>query len=165
MKKATIETSMGTITVELDDERAPATVENFVKYAADRFYDGTIFHRVIDGFMVQGGGFTRDMNQKDTRGPIRIESMNGLKNLRGTIAMARTMVPDSATSQFFINLVDNGFLDFTAPTQSGYGYAVFGKVTDGMEVVDRIAKVRTGFSGPHQNVPEEPVVIRKVTVA
>ncbi|MBR2355310.1 MAG: peptidyl-prolyl cis-trans isomerase [Kiritimatiellae bacterium] len=165
MKKATIETSMGTITVELDDERAPATVENFVKYAADGFYDGTIFHRVIDGFMVQGGGFTRDMNQKDTRGPIRIESMNGLKNLRGTIAMARTMVPDSATSQFFINLVDNGFLDFTAPTQSGYGYAVFGKVTDGMEVVDRIAKVRTGFSGPHQNVPEEPVVIRKVTVA
>lgn len=165
MKKATIETSMGTITVELDDERAPATVENFVKYAADGFYDGTIFHRVIDGFMIQGGGFTRDMNQKDTRGPIRIESMNGLKNLRGTIAMARTMVPDSATSQFFINLVDNGFLDFTAPTQSGYGYAVFGKVTDGMEVVDRIAKVRTGFSGPHQNVPEEPVVIRKVTVA
>ena len=165
MKKATIETSMGTITVELDDERAPATVENFVKYAADGFYDGTIFHRVIDGFMVQGGGFTRDMNQKDTRGPIRIESMNGLKNLRGTIAMARTMVPDSATSQFFINLVDNGFLDFTAPTQSGYGYAVFGKATDGMEVVDRIAKVRTGFSGPHQNVPEEPVVIRKVTVA
>ena len=165
MKKATIETSMGTITVELDDERAPATVEHFVKYAADGFYDGTIFHRVIDGFMVQGGGFTRDMNQKDTRGPIRIESMNGLKNLRGTIAMARTMVPDSATSQFFINLVDNGFLDFTAPTQSGYGYAVFGKVTDGMEVVDRIAKVRTGFSGPHQNVPEEPVVIRKVTVA
>ena len=165
MKKATIETSMGTISVELDDERAPATVENFVKYAADGFYDGTIFHRVIDGFMIQGGGFTRDMNQKDTRGPIRIESMNGLKNLRGTIAMARTMVPDSATSQFFINLVDNSFLDFTAPTQSGYGYAVFGKVTDGMEVVDRIAKVRTGFSGPHQNVPEEPVVIRKVTVA
>ncbi len=165
MKKATMETSMGTISLELDDNLAPATVENFVKYAADGFYDGTIFHRVIDGFMVQGGGFTRDMNQKDTRAPIRIESMNGLKNLRGTIAMARTMVPDSATSQFFINLVDNGFLDFTAPTQSGYGYAVFGKVTDGMEVVDRIAKVRTGFSGPHQNVPEEPVVIRKVTVA
>ncbi len=165
MKKATMETSMGTISLELDDNLAPATVENFVKYAADGFYDGTIFHRVIDGFMIQGGGFTRDMNQKDTRGPIRIESMNGLKNLRGTIAMARTMVPDSATSQFFINLVDNGFLDFTAPTQSGYGYAVFGKVTDGMEVVDRIAKVRTGFSGPHQNVPEEPVVIRKVTVA
>ena len=165
MKKATMETSMGTISLELNDDLAPATVDNFVKYAADGFYDGTIFHRVIDGFMIQGGGFTRDMNQKETRGPIRIESMNGLKNLRGTIAMARTMVPDSATSQFFINLVDNGFLDFTAPTQSGYGYAVFGRVTDGMEVVDRIAKVRTGFSGPHQNVPEEPVVIRKVTVA
>ena len=165
MKKATMETSMGTISLELNDDLAPATVDNFVKYAADGFYDGTIFHRVIDGFMIQGGGFTRDMNQKETRGPIRIESMNGLKNLRGTIAMARTMVPDSATSQFFINLVDNGFLDFTAPTQRGYGYAVFGRVTDGMEVVDRIAKVRTGFSGPHQNVPEEPVVIRKVTVA
>ena len=165
MKKATIETSMGSITVELDDAKAPVTVKNFLDYAASGHYDGTIFHRVIDGFMIQGGGFTRDMNQKDTRAPIRIESMNGLKNLRGTIAMARTMVPDSATSQFFINLVDNGFLDFTAPTQSGYGYAVFGKVTDGMEVVDRIAKVRTGFSGPHQNVPEEPVVIRKVTVS
>ena len=165
MKKATIETSMGSITLELDDAKAPVTVANFLDYAKAGHYDGTIFHRVIDGFMIQGGGFTRDMNQKDTRGPIRIESMNGLKNLRGTIAMARTMVPDSATSQFFINLVDNGFLDFTAPTQSGYGYAVFGKVTDGMEVVDRIAKVRTGFSGPHQNVPEEPVVIRKVTVA
>ena len=164
MKKATMETSMGTISLELDDNLAPATVENFVKYAADGFYDGTIFHRVIDGFMIQGGGFTRDMNQKDTRAPIRIESMNGLKNLRGTIAMARTMVPDSATSQFFINLVDNGFLDFTAPTQSGYGYAVFGKVTDGMEVVDRIAKVRTGFSGPHQNVPVEAVVIRRISV-
>lgn len=162
---AIMDTSLGTITLELNEEKAPETVKNFVEYAKSGHYDGTIFHRVIDGFMVQGGGFTRDMNQKDTRGPIRIESMNGLKNLRGTIAMARTMVPDSATSQFFINLVDNGFLDFTAPTQSGYGYAVFGKVTDGMEVVDAIAKVRTGFHGPHQNVPEEPVVIRKVTVS
>ena len=163
--KATIETSKGTITLELDGEKAPATVANFAEYAKSGFYEGTIFHRVIDGFMIQGGGFSRDMNQKATREPIRIESMNGLSNVRGTIAMARTMDPNSATSQFFINLVDNGFLDFTAPTQSGYGYAVFGKVTDGMEVVDRIAKVRTGFSGPHQNVPEEPVVIRKVTVA
>ena len=163
--KATIETSKGTITLELDEKRAPQTVANFAEYAKVGFYDGTIFHRVIDGFMIQGGGFTRDMNQKDTRGPIRIESMNGLKNLRGTIAMARTMVPDSATSQFFINLVDNGFLDYKGPDPRTYGYAVFGKVTDGMEVVDRIAKVRTGFSGPHQNVPEEPVVIRKVTVA
>ena len=163
--KATMETSMGTITVELDAEKAPETVRNFVEYAKEGFYDGTIFHRVIDGFMIQGGGFTRDMNQKATRAPIRNEAMNGLKNSRGTIAMARTMVVDSATSQFFINLVDNGFLDFTSPTQQGFGYAVFGRVTDGMEVVDRIAKVRTGFSGPYQNVPEEPVVIRKVTLS
>lgn len=164
MKKAIMETSMGTISIELDEEKAPATVENFCRYASEGFYDGTIFHRVIDTFMIQGGGFTKEMNQKDTYEPIRIESMNGLKNLRGTIAMARTMIPDSATSQFFINLVDNDFLDFTAPTAQGYGYAVFGRVTDGMEVVDRIAKVRTGFSGPHQNVPEVPVVIKKVTM-
>lgn len=159
-----METSMGTISLELDEEKAPATVENFCRYASEGFYDGTIFHRVIDTFMIQGGGFTKEMNQKDTYEPIRIESMNGLKNLRGTIAMARTMIPDSATSHFFINLVDNDFLDFTAPTAQGYGYAVFGRVTDGMEVVDRIAKVRTGFSGPHQNVPEVPVVIKKVTM-
>ena len=164
MKKVTMETSMGTITLELDDGKAPETVANFVKYAQDGHYDGTIFHRVIDGFMIQGGGFTRDMNQKETREPIRNEAMNGLKNLRGTIAMARTMVVDSATSQFFINLVDNGFLDFTSPTPQGFGYAVFGKVTDGMDVVDAIAKVKTGFSGPHQNVPEEAVVIKKVSV-
>ena len=165
MKKAILETSMGTITLALDDEKAPATVANFVQYAKDGHYDGTIFHRVIDGFMIQGGGFTKDMNQKATREPIRNEAMNGLKNARGTIAMARTMVVDSATSQFFINLVDNGFLDFQSPTPQGFGYAVFGKVTDGMEVVDAIAKVKTGFAGPHQNVPEEPIVIRKVTVA
>ncbi len=164
MKKAIMETSMGTISLELDEEKAPATVENFCRYASEGFYDGTIFHRVIDTFMIQGGGFTKEMNQKDTYEPIRIESMNGLKNLRGTIAMARTMIPDSATSQFFINLVDNDFLDFTAPTAQGYGYAVFGRVTDGIEVVDRIAKVRTGFSGPHQNVPEVPVIIKKVTM-
>ena len=164
MKKATMETSMGTISLELDDNLAPATVENFVKYAADGFYDGTIFHRVIDGFMIQGGGFTRDMNQKDTREPIRIESMNGLSNVRGTIAMARTMDPNSATSQFFINLVDNGFLDFTAPTVQGYGYAVFGHVTDGLDVVDAIAKSRTRSVGHYENVPEEAVVIRKVAV-
>ena len=165
MKKVTMETSMGTITLELDDEKAPATVANFVRYAKDGHYDGTIFHRVIDGFMIQGGGFTKDMNQKETREPIRNEAMNGLKNLRGTIAMARTMVVDSATSQFFINLVDNAFLDFQSPTPQGFGYAVFGKVTDGMEVVDQIAKVKTGFAGPHQNVPEEAIVIKKVTVA
>jgi cyclophilin family peptidyl-prolyl cis-trans isomerase len=164
MKKAAIETSMGTITLELDDAKAPETVANFVKYAKDGHYDGTIFHRVIDGFMIQGGGFTKDMNQKETRKPIRNEAMNGLKNLRGTIAMARTMVVDSATSQFFINLVDNNFLDFQSPTPQGFGYAVFGKVTDGMSVVDAIAKVKTGFAGPHQNVPEVAIVIKKVTV-
>jgi len=156
---------MGTITLELDDAKAPATVANFVQYAKDGHYDGTIFHRVIDGFMVQGGGFTRDMNQKKTREPVRNEAMNGLKNKRGTIAMARTMVVDSATSQFFINLVDNDFLDFQSPTPQGFGYAVFGKVVSGMEVVDAIAKVKTGSAGPHQNVPETPVVIRKVTVS
>ena len=163
--KATMDTTMGTITLELDEEKAPATVRNFVEYARSGHYDGTIFHRVIDGFMIQGGGFTRSMDQKPTREPIMNEAMNGLKNLRGTIAMARTMVVDSATSQFFINLVDNGFLDFTSPTPQGFGYAVFGRVTDGMEVVDAIAKVKTGFSGPHQNVPETPVVIKKVTLS
>jgi len=163
--KAVMETSMGTITLELDEAKAPATVKNFAEYAKSGHYDGTVFHRVIDGFMIQGGGFTKSMDQKPTREPIRNEAMNGLKNLRGTVAMARTMVVDSATSQFFINLVDNGFLDFSAPTPQGFGYAVFGKVTDGMDVVDAIAKVKTGFSGPHQNVPEEPVIIRKVTVS
>jgi peptidyl-prolyl cis-trans isomerase A (cyclophilin A)/peptidyl-prolyl cis-trans isomerase B (cyclophilin B) len=165
MKKAVIETSMGTITLELDDAKAPETVANFVKYAKDGHYDGTIFHRVIDGFMIQGGGFTKDMNQKETRQPIRNEAMNGLKNVRGTIAMARTMVVDSATSQFFINLVDNNFLDFQSPTPQGFGYAVFGKVTDGMSVVDAIAKVKTGFAGPHQNVPDVAIVIKKVAVS
>lgn len=162
--KATIDTSMGTITLELNEEKAPETVRNFVKYAEDGHYDGTIFHRVIDGFMIQGGGFTKSMNQKPTREPIRNEAMNGLKNERGTIAMARTMIVDSATSQFFINLVDNAFLDFSSPTPQGFGYAVFGKVVDGMNVVDSIAKVKTGFSGPHQNVPDEAIVIRKITV-
>ena len=165
MKKATIETSMGSITVELDDAKAPITVKNFLDYAASGHYDGTIFHRVIDGFMIQGGGFTPAMEQKKTRDPIKNEATNGLSNARGTIAMARTSVVDSATSQFFINLVDNVFLNFRAPTPQHYGYAVFGKVTEGMDVVDRIAKVRTGFAGPHQNVPVEPVVIKKVTVA
>ena len=164
MKKVTMETSLGTISLELNDEKAPETVANFVKYAKDGHYDGTIFHRVIDGFMIQGGGFTKDMNQKETRAPIRNEAMNGLKNKRGTIAMARTMVVDSATSQFFINLVDNDFLDFQSPTPQGFGYAVFGEVTDGMNVVDKIAKEKTGFVGPYQNVPEVPILIKKVTV-
>ena len=162
--KATIETSMGTITLELDEAKAPATVENFVRYAKEGFYDGTIFHRVIDGFMIQGGGFTKDMNQKPTHEAIRNEAMNGLKNDRGTIAMARTNVVDSATSQFFINLVDNDFLNFSSPTPQGFGYAVFGKVTDGLDVVDAIGKVRTGTSGYYENVPAETVTIRKVTI-
>ena len=165
MKKATIETSMGSITIELDDAKAPVTVKNFLDYAKSGHYDGTIFHRVIDGFMIQGGGFTKAMDQKPTKAPIKNEAANGLTNKRGTIAMARTMVVDSATSQFFINLVDNDFLNFRAPTPQYYGYAVFGKVTDGMDVVDKIAKVKTGFAGPHQNVPEEPIVIKKVHVA
>lgn len=162
--KAVMETSLGTITLELNESKAPETVANFVRYAKSGHYDGTIFHRVIDGFMVQGGGFTKDMNQKPTSDPIRNEAMNGLKNVRGSIAMARTMEINSATSQFFINHVDNDFLDFTSPTPNGFGYAVFGMVTDGIEVVDQIAKVKTGNYGPYQNVPDEPVVVKKVTV-
>ena len=162
--KATIETDLGTIELELDEKKAPVTVKNFADYAKGGHYDGTIFHRVINGFMIQGGGFTANMDQKPTKEPIRNEAMNGLKNARGTIAMARTMVVDSATSQFFINLVDNGFLDFRNPTPQGFGYAVFGKVTKGMEVVDKIAKVQTGNRGMHQDVPVKPVVIKKVTV-
>ena len=165
MKKAIVETSMGTITLELNEEKAPVTVANFIDYAKSGHYDGTIFHRVIDGFMIQGGGFTKEMNQKETKDPIRNEAANGLKNLRGTIAMARTSVVDSATSQFFINLVDNDFLDFREPTPQGFGYAVFGRVTDGLEVVDAIAKVSTGDCGYYQNVPEKPVVITRVTIA
>ena len=159
-----METSMGTISLELDEEKAPATVENFCRYASEGFYDGTIFHRVIDTFMIQGGGFTKEMNQKDTYEPIRIESMNGLKNLRGTIAMARTMIPDSATSQFFINLVDNDFLDFTAPTAQGYGYAVFGRVVKGTDVVDKISYVRTGVKRGMRDVPVETVKILSARV-
>ena len=165
MKKATIETSMGSITVELDDAKAPVTVKNFLDYAASGHYDGTIFHRVIDGFMIQGGGFTKAMDQKPTKAPIKNEASNGLANKRGTIAMARTMVVDSATSQFFINLVDNDFLNFRAPTPQYFGYAVFGKVTSGMEVADAMAKVATRSVGPHQNVPVTPIGITKVTVA
>lgn len=165
MKKALMETSMGTISLELDDDKAPITVNNFIDYAKSGHYDGTIFHRVIDGFMIQGGGYDRNMNQKATRDPIKNEAKNGLKNKRGTIAMARTMVIDSATSQFFINLVDNDGLDFSSPTNQGFGYAVFGKVVDGMDIVDNIAKVPTGYIPPnHYNVPATPIVIKKVAV-
>lgn len=164
MVTVTMETNKGVITLELDREKAPATVENFVTYAEAGHYDGTVFHRVIPGFMIQGGGFDGDMKQKATNPPIKIEADNGLKNTRGTVAMARTSDPDSATSQFFINVADNGFLDHKSPTTQGWGYAVFGRVTDGMDVVESIEAVKTGNSGGHQNVPVEDVIIQKVTI-
>ncbi len=159
-----METSMGDITLELDGDKAPETVANFVEYANAGFYDGTIFHRVIAGFMIQGGGFDGDMKQKETRAPIKNEADNGLKNDTGTIAMARTPDPNSATAQFFINVKDNGFLNHTAPTAQGWGYAVFGKVTDGMDVVHAIEKVDTTMRAGMQDVPSETVVINKVSV-
>ena len=157
-----MQTSMGTIVIELDSAKAPVTVKNFVQYANDGFYNGTIFHRVIDGFMIQGGGFMKDMSEKPTASQILNESKNGLKNERGTIAMARRAEPHSATSQFFINHKDNsGQLDYPL---NGGGYAVFGKVVAGMEVVDKIAKVPTGNRAMHQNVPTDPVVIVSVKI-
>ena len=157
----TITTNHGDIVIELFEETAPVSCENFRSYVNDGFFDETIFHRVIPNFMIQGGGFTSDMSQKETRAPIRNEADNGEKNLRGTLAMARTQVVDSATSQFFINLRDNSFLDHGG---RDFGYAVFGKVTDGMEVVDAIAAVPTGNHGGHADVPTEPVVITKVVI-
>lgn len=159
-----MQTSKGSITLELFEDKAPVTVENFVAYARDGFYDGTVFHRVIPGFMIQGGGFTPNMSEKDTRAPIKNEADNGLQNTQGSIAMARTPDPNSASSQFFINLENNDFLNFKSKTPQGWGYAVFGKVTEGLDVVKAIAAVATGNSGPHQNVPREPVVIEKVSV-
>ena len=155
-------TSLGDIVVELNPAKAPKTVENFLKYVADKHYDGTIFHRVIDGFMIQGGGFTPDMVQKPMRPPIPLEATNGLKNDTYTIAMARTNVPDSATAQFFINVKDNAMLN--APQPDGHGYAVFGKVVSGTEVVDKIKGVPTGNKCPFQNVPTTPVVITSATL-
>ena len=155
-------TSLGDIVVELNPAKAPKTVENFLKYVDDKHYDGTIFHRVIDGFMIQGGGFTPDMVQKPMRPPIPLEATNGLKNDTYTIAMARTNVPDSATAQFFINVKDNAMLN--APQPDGHGYAVFGKVVSGQEVVDKIKAVPTGNKGPFQNVPTTPVVITSATL-
>jgi peptidyl-prolyl cis-trans isomerase B (cyclophilin B) len=160
-----MQTSKGNITLKLYEDKAPATVNNFVTYAQDGFYDGTVFHRVIPGFMIQGGGFTPEMTQKKTRGPIKNEADNGLENEAGTIAMARTPDPNSATAQFFINLGNNEFLNFKDKTLQGWGYTVFGKVTDGMDVVHSIAQVGTGNQGPHQNVPRQPIVIEKVSVA
>ena len=158
----TIKTSKGEIKVKLFADKSPITVKNFLQYVDDRFYDHTIFHRVIDGFMVQGGGFTKDMNQKPTRAPIKNEAENGLKNTKGTLAMARTPVVDSATAQFFINVADNAFLDFQSRSSQGYGYCVFGEVVSGMEVVDAIKAVQTGDSNGMQNVPLEPVEILEI---
>ena len=160
-----IETSMGDIVLELDAANAPITTANFIEYANEGFYEGTIFHRVIDGFMIQGGGLTADMRDKDNKkAPIKNEAANGLKNDRGTVAMARTQVVDSATSQFFINVDDNDFLNHTSPTPQGFGYAVFGKVVDGLDTVDAIRQVSTGNSGMHQDVPVEAITINKVVV-
>ena len=156
-------TNHGQITIELNAEKAPKTVENFLAYVKSGHYNGTIFHRVIDGFMIQGGGFSADMRQKPTEDPVENEANNGLTNDRYTIAMARTSDPHSATAQFFINVTDNDFLNFSSPTNSGWGYAVFGKVTAGTDVVDKIKKVKTGNNGFHQNVPIEPVTIIKAT--
>jgi len=156
-------TSAGDILVELDQAKAPQTVENFLQYVKDKHYDGTVFHRVIDGFMIQGGGFTADMQQKPTRAPIPLEAGNGLKNDRYTIAMARTGNPNSATSQFFINVKNNDSLN--APNPDGYGYTVFGRVVAGTEVVDKIRAVQTGNKGGMQNVPLEPIIIKSATLA
>ena len=158
------ETSKGDVTLELFSEQAPITVENFLSYVDAGFYDGTIFHRVIDNFMIQGGGFDTDMNQKEGGEPIDNEADNGLKNDFGTVAMARTMEPHSATAQFFINVKDNDFLNFTAPTQQGWGYCVFGKVVEGMDVVKAIDGVATANKGGHGDVPVEPIIITEVTV-
>jgi cyclophilin family peptidyl-prolyl cis-trans isomerase len=161
----TLETTKGTIELTLDGEKAPISTKNFVDYVKSGQYDGTIFHRVIPGFMVQGGGFTADMNQKSTRAPIKNEAQNGLKNVKYTVAMARTGVIDSATCQFFINVSDNAFLNHTSPDQRGFGYAVFGKVTKGTEVVDAIVGVKTRTVGGHENVPVEAVTITSARVA
>ena len=164
MQTVVLNTNFGPITLELDSEHAPKTVENFLTYAREGHYDNTIFHRVINGFMIQGGGFAPGMKQKDTHATIQNEANNGLKNATGTIAMARTNDPHSASAQFFINVADNDFLNFKSESPQGWGYAVFGKVTDGMDVVNKIKGVKTGTSGFHQDVPKEDVVIQSVTI-
>ena len=160
--KVKMTTNMGEIEIELYPDKAPVTVGNFIEYVQSGFFDGVIFHRIIPGFVLQGGGFTADMRQKKTRSPIVNEADNGLKNTKGTLSMARTSDPDSATSQFFVNLVDNPFLDFTAKTRQGWGYAVFARVTSGMDVAQRMAAVSTGNVRGHSDVPLEPVVIEKM---
>jgi peptidyl-prolyl cis-trans isomerase B (cyclophilin B) len=159
-----LHTTLGIITLELDQRKAPDTVANFLQYAKEGHYDNTIFHRVIDGFMIQGGGFEPGMKQKPTRGPVKNEADNKLKNDNYTVAMARTPDPHSATAQFFINVSDNGFLNHKAPTPDGWGYCVFGRVTEGAEVVDKIRKVKTGNRGGHQDVPVDDVVIQKAEI-
>ena len=163
--KVQMQTTYGDIILELDGEKTPETVENFATYVREGFYDGTIFHRVIDGFMIQGGGFDPGMKQKETHPPIKNEAENGLENLNGTIAMARTPDPHSASSQFFINVKDNAFLDFSSATERGWGYCVFGKVAEGMEVVEKIKKVATTSRAGHQDVPVDDVVIERATIA
>lgn len=160
----TLKTNHGDITLSLDMENTPNTAKNFCQYAKDGFYNGTIFHRVIDGFMIQGGGFDTKFQQKKTNAPIENEGQNSQKNARGTVAMARTSDPHSATAQFFINVGDNHFLDYRTPTVDGWGYCVFGKVTSGMEVVDKIRQVATGAYQGHQDVPKEQVIIEEVLV-
>ena len=162
--KVKLETSKGTMVIELYPEKAPITVNNFIDYVRAGHYGGTIFHRVIGGFMIQGGGFNANMQEKATREPIVNEASNGLKNTKGTLAMARLPEPNSATAQSFINLIDNGFLDHQDDTARGFGYCVFGKVVQGMSVLDAIAGVKTGNVGPYQNVPLQPVVITKATL-
>lgn len=160
-----LQTNVGDIVIELNQEKAPKSVENFLAYVNDGFYNGTIFHRVIDGFMIQGGGFTEDLQKKGTRAPIENEANNGLKNDRGTIAMARTNAPHSATAQFFINVVNNDFLNYRAPNPRDWGYAVFGKVVQGMDIVDKIRKIPTGPGGPFpKDVPQSPVIIQSAMV-
>lgn len=159
-----LHTNHGDITLELDKDKAPNTVENFLEYVNQGFYEGTIFHRVIDGFMIQGGGYATGMDYKNPLDPIKNEASNGLSNKKGTISMARTMDPHSASSQFFINVADNGFLDFQDETTEGWGYCVFGKVTEGQDVVDKIAKVSTTEKAGHENVPNEDIVIERVEV-
>jgi peptidyl-prolyl cis-trans isomerase B (cyclophilin B) len=161
MSKVKLTTNHGPITIALDAEKAPATVENFLSYVRSGFYANTVFHRVIDDFMIQGGGFEPGMRQKSVQAPIKNEAQNGLKNDRYTVAMARTNDPHSATAQFFINVKDNDFLNHTAPSSQGWGYCVFGKVTEGMDVVDKLKAVKTGSKGFHQDVPAEDVVIEK----
>ena len=159
-----LDTNMGAIVIELNEEKAPKTVENFLNYVKSGHYDGTIFHRIIDGFMIQGGGMDAEMNEKATNAPIENEADNGLKNDKGTIAMARTQDPHSATSQFFINVKDNDFLNHSGKNMQGWGYTVFGKVTSGMDVIDKMRGVPTGRFGMHADVPKEPIVINSATI-